>query len=194
MQKYCTLVLLLIALSACTPASNNYAKLSDGYNAQMATDTAHQLVAFYPPASTHFTLSEASKDTFGLTLQKSLRESGYGIQESQGLGDWLPRTVPAANEHSKILIPAPKPSLSKDALNSDDPNMDSSDDLSQPQPIKSNAPVSTSVNSLALSYIVDAVGSDLYRVSVKIGTQIMSRVYSISGSRVVAAGAWARKE
>jgi len=81
MQKPFLAVLCLIAVSACTSPYGNHAKLTDSYNSQMADDGVHELTALYPPATTHIALLQPTEDAYGIELVKSLRESGYAIEQ-----------------------------------------------------------------------------------------------------------------
>lgn len=51
------------------------------------------------------------------------------------------------------------------------------------------------VAPLAVNYIVDAPkDSDLFRVTLLVGRESLSRVYAVQNGRLMAAGAWVRKE
>jgi len=50
------------------------------------------------------------------------------------------------------------------------------------------------VSSTKLSYVVDPVGEQLYRVKLTIGPAVLSRVYSITNNIIAPAGSWTRKE
>ena len=93
MQKPFFTVLCLLTASACTSHYGSYAKVTDSYNAQMADDSAKELVTLYPPASTHLQISHETGDAYGIELVKSLRESGYAIEEGKS-------TATAANNAS----------------------------------------------------------------------------------------------
>ena len=60
MQKQLLAALCLITVTACTSPYGNYAKVTDSYNTQMADDAANELVALYPPASTHLALLQSA--------------------------------------------------------------------------------------------------------------------------------------
>lgn len=83
MQKQFLSALCLIAITACTSPYGNYAKVTDRYNTQMADDTANELVALYPPASTHLVLLQPAGDAYGIRLVSTLRKSGYAIEETE---------------------------------------------------------------------------------------------------------------
>lgn len=154
MQNRLVITFLLLSLCSCASQPSNFAKLSEAYNTQLAKDAAHQLAAFYPPASTHVAMSQGADDAFGVALQKDLRETGYAVQISGR--DWFLSSSSAHNVSRKV---------------------DTQTMSAQPLP---------------LSYIVDAIGDNLYRVTIKSGGHVMSRVYSISGDHIARMGAWAR--
>lgn len=105
MRKKLLTALCLITLSACTSPYGNYAKVADSYNAQMADDSAKELVALYPPATTHIRLSQEINDAYGEDLVIKLRESRYAIEE----GKDTQRTTNAASS-------SPTPNDSNDAV------------------------------------------------------------------------------
>ena len=60
-----------------------YAKaLSPTQNAEMAGDTAREMVALYPPASTYLALKQPTADPFGVALVGQLRGKGYALAEA----------------------------------------------------------------------------------------------------------------
>lgn len=64
------------------------------------------------------------------------------------------------------------------------------DPKAQPVPATARAAAPLQVN-----YIVDAPkDSDLYRVTLLVGRESLSRVYAVQNGQVLAAGAWVRKE
>jgi hypothetical protein len=156
MQKL--LVVLCLILSACTPPYGNYTKNVDAVNVQMADDSADELAALYPPASTRFSISQDSKDAYGTELLKSLREKGYALEEGSSLSNFIVHPTPLAT---------------------------ASGAASSPEKTTSNK---------CFGYIVDQLGEGLYRVTIRIGSACLSRVYSVSGNRIAPAGAWSRKE
>jgi hypothetical protein len=83
MQKLMMLTLLL-GLAACASSYGNYGKNSDVNNAKMAEDSANELALLYPPAFTHFTLSQTVDDAYGTELVKKLRVKGYAVEEGSG--------------------------------------------------------------------------------------------------------------
>ena len=60
-----------------------YAKaLSPTQSAEMAEDTAREMVALYPPASTYLALKQTTPDAFGTALVGQLRNKGYALAEA----------------------------------------------------------------------------------------------------------------
>ena len=149
-------IFCLATLVACSPNYGNYAKVTDTFNAQMADDSAKEMIALYPPASTHIRLSQEVNDAYGEDLVMKLRESGYALEDGGRFGTLLNST--GSNTSQTDTSPAP-PTTTK-----------------------------------AFGYIVDTLGDDLYRVTLRIDTKIVSRVYRASGDAMVPAGAWTRKE
>lgn len=81
MQKY--FIIIAIALTGCAPPYGNFITEATPatLNETLAKDTMKQLVALYPPARTHFTISHPTEDKYGAALVKTLREKGYSILE-----------------------------------------------------------------------------------------------------------------
>jgi hypothetical protein len=60
-----------------------YAKsLSPAQSAEMAEDTARQMAALYPPASTYLSMKQPAQDPFGTALVGKLRGKGYALAEA----------------------------------------------------------------------------------------------------------------
>jgi len=60
-----------------------YAKtLSPTQSIEMAEDTAREMVALYPPASTYLALKQPTADPFGTALVGQLRNKGYALAEA----------------------------------------------------------------------------------------------------------------
>ncbi|MFJ4157231.1 conjugal transfer protein TrbH [Pseudomonas sp. NPDC089752] len=137
-----------LALSACAsgPYGNFAERSSPAINQQLAAASVRQLAVVHPPASTHLRINQEASDGYGLSLVKTLRASGFSVQEFD------PKAQPA------------------------------------PAPAGKVAP-------LAVNYIVDAPkDSELFRVTLLVGRESLSRVYAVQNGRLLAAGAWVRKE
>jgi type IV secretion system protein TrbH len=76
---------ILLGLAGC--ATNRYdtvtAQLPAELGRGMATDSAKQLQALYPPGQTKFNIGQPvpQADVFGTALVKAIRENGYAVQE-----------------------------------------------------------------------------------------------------------------
>jgi hypothetical protein len=55
--------------------------LSPTQSAEMAGDTAREMVALYPPASTYLALKQPTADPFGTALVGQLRNKGYALAD-----------------------------------------------------------------------------------------------------------------
>ena len=192
MRKLITVSLMVAALSACASQYGNYTTLSDALNAQMADDTAHKLAAVYPPAATHLGLLQSPKDAYGVELVKKLRENGYAIEDnSSGFGDLFATTsaTPAnsGSNTSSRIGQADNKALVEKPISIIGP-------ASPAIPATSNAPAASSRPNTPLGYVVDQMGEGLYRVTVSVGVQALSRVYQVSGNKLAPAGSWTRKE
>ncbi|MFJ4345051.1 conjugal transfer protein TrbH [Pseudomonas sp. NPDC089401] len=137
-----------LGLSACAsgPYGNFAERSSPAINQQLAAASVRQLAVVHPPASTHLRINQESRDGYGVSLVRSLRASGFSVQEF--------------------------------------------DAKAQPAPVRPG-----SVVPLPVNYIVDAPkGSEFYRVTLLVGRESLSRVYGVQNGRLLAAGAWVRKE
>lgn len=183
-MRIASLTFALLLASACAPQSGNYASLKEAETNKIAEDTVKKLVILHPPASTRILLSQAPNDAYGEVLEKRLRESGYAIQASDGIGDWL---ATLSKQEADV---APR-------LDAEAAEYHSSGATQQAAPV---LPVEVGVGSAAqttsipLSYIVDPIDGGLYRVVVAADSQVLSRVYRVSNKQLVAAGAWTLKE
>lgn len=85
MRKFSLTVLLLLGLAGCasTGPYGNFTQNPVEYDAKLATDTARQIRALYPPATTRFNLYRATPDRFGASLAGALRTQGYALSESK---------------------------------------------------------------------------------------------------------------
>jgi hypothetical protein len=137
---------------------------------QLASEAANQLTALYPPARVKLELQQVAQDPFGQSLVKRLREKGFAIVEfdTKGSGKAESPTETAAPAQGLVKEP-PKP-----IITSVDPQ---------------------AMRTLSLRYVLDQAGTEnLYRMNLLVGSQSISRPYRIQNGRMVAAGAWIRKE
>jgi hypothetical protein len=89
-----------MTVTACTSPYGNYAKVTDSYNAQMADDAANELVALYPPATTHLALLQSARDAYGVELVSKLRESGYALEGTEKVNN-----RPNAKANAGVSLP-----------------------------------------------------------------------------------------
>lgn len=171
-RPYQLTVLLLLFLAGCASTSNYGSfveKDSATYNQVIAGDVAGQLMQLYPPASTKFNLQHSSEDGFGAVLIQNLRVSGYAIQE---------------NQPSKLYRPGrntnTKPSHNKKTAS-----------RTKQRPVQNKAV--TSNEGTALAYVLDHT-SDVYRLSVMVNDQILTRAYRPYKDSIYPAGSWARRQ
>lgn len=137
-----------LGLAACanSPYGNFAEHSTPAINQQLASATVRQLAALHPPASTRLQIAQEASDGYGVALVRSLRASGYSVQE------FAPQGKTAA------------------------------------KPANTAAP-------LPVNYIVDAPkDSNLYRVTLLVGRESLSRAYAVQNDRLQAAGVWVRKE
>lgn len=67
-------------LAACASPYGNFIKSAPtSLNDKLVADTVKQLVALYPPASTHFEIDQPTSDGYGNALVKQLRVKGYAV-------------------------------------------------------------------------------------------------------------------
>ncbi|SDO53488.1 Conjugal transfer protein TrbH [Pseudomonas jinjuensis] len=64
-----------------------------------------------------------------------------------------------------------------------------------PQARAADKPANTTASPLLVNYIVDApMDSNLYRITLLVGRESLSRAYAVQNDRLQAAGVWVRKE
>ncbi|WP_425327711.1 conjugal transfer protein TrbH [Pseudomonas nitroreducens] len=106
MSKRIWSVLILCAcVAACTQSRyGNFAKqIPPAYNLQLANDTARQLTAVYPPASTALHIEQPATDDYGMALLRSLREAGYAVREFDPRARTGAPTASTAPEQAQAL-------------------------------------------------------------------------------------------
>lgn len=87
MRKFALLGSLWLSLGSCaTTQYGDFAKTTDRYNRDIATDTVKELATLYPPAHTRFNIEQATPDAFGTTFIAALRSRGYAVAEYQRPG------------------------------------------------------------------------------------------------------------
>lgn len=194
MQIWIIAAFLLMGCTACATQYGNYTKISDADNIRMADDSVRKLIALYPPASTHFQISQRTEDAYGAALIQKLRTNGYGIEEGKSLCDVIeaaftpapapivaPIIVTNENDNEKIISKLPKKAKRSGKV--------AISDIKQVTP----AIPAITVNR-SFGYIVDQVSDGMYRVTLNVDSQTLSRVYVTYDHRLVSAGSWTRKE
>lgn len=180
MNKFFWVTLLLVGLAGCASAPpspyGNFVPYNMTHDTDMKIidDVVQKLVELYPPASTRFDLQHTNTDFFGTHLVETMRTKGYAVQEIKA---------------------APKPTMT--------PINSSSDIFSgvqaEPKPtvavVNSPPVVLSTPGGLSLSYIMDQTkDSDLYRITLLINQQSLSRVYQLKDDTIFPASYWIRKE
>lgn len=179
MQKPILSALVIGLLSACASPYGNYTAISEAYNVHMADDAAQELSELYPPASTHLLISQPIPDAYGMGLVKKLRENGFAIENGDGVNS-------RASSKDTTLSLASKPDLSKN-------HTDAPPSVSVPI-LKIAGADNVQGSNRSIFYIVDQIEAGLYRVTIRIDSKILSRVYRSSSKGILPAGAWTRKE
>ncbi len=178
MQKFLTAIFTLASLTACVSHYGNYAAIPEEYNAQLAADSANELVTLYPPASTQLVLVQSAEDPYGTELIGRLREQGYAVKEASQFSFRAspPPYCPSTNGAHSL---SPRDKYKPVTL------------TLPPAEEKETVPVSNSDTSFG--YVVDQV-DEFYRVKLTVGSRILSRMYEISGTGVHPAGYWTQME
>ncbi len=180
MQKISISAVVLGLLSACTSPYGNYTTISEAYNAQMADDAAQELSELYPPATTHLMVSQPTPDAYGVELVKKLREYGYAIENGADVNS------PVSTTDVFREVSSSKPDLSKN-------HTDAKPSVSVPV-IKTAGADNVQAGNRSIFYIVDQIEAGLYRVTIRIDSKVLSRVYRGSSKGILPAGSWTRKE
>lgn len=95
---------MLFALLACLAgcASGPYGNFTEhstpALNQRLATDSARQLTALRPPASTRLQIGQEAGDGYGVALVRSLRAAGYSVQE------FSPQAKPSSAANAPLLV------------------------------------------------------------------------------------------
>lgn len=178
MRKLAILALLLSLTGCASSPYGNFAENSTPViNQKLAAETVKQLVRVYPPASTRFNMGIATPDAYGKTLVATLRARGYSVLEFNPEG---------ANEATTTPRPAVATTFPGSAA------------LNLRYIVDSPINTEQSTTSHRVTGSVDgqesAPANNLYRVTVLVGSQSLTRAYITQNSSVYPVGAWARKE
>lgn len=170
-----TLALAMFALGGCAttePYGNFVASSTAVDQTPLAREVVRQLASLWPPARTRLVLQHATNDAFGAALVGHLRSAGYAVVEygsARGVGDDsnAPDQAAVASygaEGARGRMEAGTEGMSTPAV-------------------------------LSLRYVLDHdAGTDLYRLTLWMGTQSLTRAYQMQNGSLVAAGYWVRKE
>jgi hypothetical protein len=148
------------------PAYGNFTHSAPAAMEQtLADDAVKQLAALYPPASTRLDLQQATPDAFGSRLVESLRARGYALLE------FKPGTKTAA-------VPTTTTTTTTATATATATTTAAAAGAGKP-----------------LRYILDQFDANLYRLTVRVGDQSLTRAYAPAQSGTLRpAGAWVRKE
>ena len=173
MTKLACITLLIASLAGCatrdadtSSAYGNFVQNSPAAcDQKMAEDAVKRLVAMYPPARTRFDLQQSTSDAFGTALVASMRGKGYALLEYKP----APGSQDLATANGQRPVPAKAPAA--------------------------GAIAKPAAATLSLRYILDLdQGSNLYRVTLLVGNQTLTRAYLAQNGSALPAGAWIRKE
>lgn len=164
-------VLLALALGGCatTKPYGNFVAASVTLDPQpLAAQAVGQLAALWPPARTRFELKQPTPDAFGVALVGKLRTAGYAVLEA---GPTKPSAAGGAAQERR-REGAPEESQDGEAA------------AGTPAPV-----------ALPLRYVLDRdADSGLYRLTLWVGSQSITRPYLEQDRTLMAAGYWTRKE
>lgn len=167
-----SLALVVLALGGCAtsaPYGNFVAPPAALDQPSLAAQAARQLAALWPPARTRFALTQPTPDAFGAALIGQLRAAGYAVQEAG------PATVSGAGMGTHEAAPQ------------------------EAAPVETGRAVglaaAPATGALPLRYVLDQdAGTGLYRLTLWVGTQSLTRAYRAQDRTLMAAGAWVRKQ
>lgn len=169
MRKLIVATLFLIGLSGCaTSQYGNFVKDQPSLDQQViATDTVKKIVELYPPAKTRFELLQATPDAFGSALVRGLRDRGYALMEFDE------KAAKASQNEQSIHSTRTAPNVGKSVTQNG----------------------THTGSGLPLRYVVDQFsGTNMYRVTILVGQESLTRPYSKESEGIVPAGYWVRKE
>jgi len=169
MRKIVSAALIALTVTGCATTSpyGNYLTESVEVNQTvLATAAVDKLRELYPPAQTRFEMQQTTPDAFGQSLVKGLRNSGYAVLE---------------------LEPSPSGSAGNDRSNDIAVSV-----TEEQEPI---ARIPSPYQTYPLRYVLDNVGdSNLYRLTLFLGTQSLTRPYLYYNGELRPAGYWVRQE
>jgi hypothetical protein len=167
-----SLALVVLALGGCAtsvPYGNFVPPPAALDQPALAAQAARQLAALWPPARTRFALTQPTPDAFGAALIGQLRAAGYAVQEA---GPRKASGADTATHEAGTQQGAPAEPGRAAGLGGE-----------------------PSTAALPLRYVLDHdAGTGLYRLTLWVGTQSLTRAYRAQDRTLIAAGAWVRKQ
>lgn len=171
MRKLIVAVLFSLGLAGCATHApyGNFVENPAGLNQQeIASDTVEKITELYPPAKTRFELKQPTPDAFGTALVRGLRDRGYALLEFD------PEAAKAQQRQQATRSTRTAP------------NAEATPAPANPAPTGSGLP---------LRYVFDQfTGTNMYRVTIMVGNESLTRPYSQESGGIVPAGYWVRKE
>lgn len=169
MRKFIVTVLFSLGLAGCATHTpyGNFVENQAGLNQhKVASDSVKRISELYPPAKTRFELQQPTPDAFGMALVRGLRDQGYALLEFD---------EEAAKEQQRqqaTRSTRTAPNIEADSI-----------------------PTEPTGSGLPLRYVFDQfTGTNMYRVTVIVGNESLTRAYSQESGVIVPAGYWVRKE
>ena len=170
MRKLIVAVLFSLGLAGCATHApyGNFVANPAGLNQQeIASDTVEKITELYPPAKTRLELQQPTPDAFGMALVRGLRDRGYALLE-------LDPEAAKAQQRRATRLNESTPSTEATAA---------------------SANQALTGSGLPLRYVFDQfTGTNMYRVTIMVGNQSLTRPYSQENGGVVPVGYWVRKE
>ena len=186
MHKFIYLALIASVLTACAggpaPAvtGNLVPAAAPADDKKMADDVAAKMAVLFLPARTRINLLQTTPDSFGASLVEALRMRGYALSEFTPAAPTGVSGVGAVGGSGQAAVFS--------GVSLVDTQHPKGHALTE---IKSGPPAEV----LSLAYVVDQpLSAGLYRVTVFINSQSISRLYQEKDGIVVPAGYWVRKE
>ncbi|WP_419599986.1 conjugal transfer protein TrbH [Thiolapillus sp.] len=171
MRKLIVAVLFSLGLAGCATHATygNFVENPAGLNQQeIASDTVEKITELYPPAKTRFELKQPTPDAFGTALIRGLRDRGYALLEFD------PETAKAQQRQQATRSTRTAP------------NVEATTAPANPTPTGLGLP---------LRYVFDQfTRTNMYRVTIMVGNESLTRPYSQESGGIVPAGYWVHKE
>lgn len=181
------LALFVLTLGGCATSRpyGNFVAPALALDAQpLAAEAAGQLATLWPPARTRFALEHPTPDAFGTALVGALRTAGYAVLEhgpAQASGADSSAHGQAPREPGRVATEMAA-AMEAEVANEAD------------TVAKGEGQVPGTA-ALPLRYILDHdADTGLYRLTLWVGTQSLTRPYRAQDRQLVAAGYWVRRQ